>query len=154
MIYNLKTHLKGFSDILQEWFFSLNKYNRKIHFILSNTSLAKHIKGMTYWPRKFRNSSIGGTPSGCYLGLEQVGVWCDPQKSKILNIFSNNDVGSDIDYPALLSRKDTVSLLLLRTLSLLPWLHSTKASDCRSRMTSLSSTSNISVNKQTVCKHK
>ncbi len=39
MIYNMKTHLKVFS---------LNKCNRKILFMLSNTSLARHIKGMTY----------------------------------------------------------------------------------------------------------
>ncbi len=62
---------------------------RKIH--LSNTSFAICIKGMTYWSGLFIIPPIGGTPTGCYLGLKQVGVWCDAQKKMkvILNIFSN-----------------------------------------------------------------
>ncbi len=43
IIYNLKTHLKVFFDILQEWAFSLNKCHRKIHFTLLNT-----VFGMMY----------------------------------------------------------------------------------------------------------
>ncbi len=68
--------------------------------MLSNTSMARHIKGDDLLTCTVQNSSIGGTPTGCYLGLEQVRVWCDTQKKMkvILNIFSNNQFPVLIKY--------------------------------------------------------
>ncbi len=42
--------------------------------MLSNPYLAIHIKGMDLLTWTIQNSSIGGTPTGYYLSLEQVGT--------------------------------------------------------------------------------
>ncbi len=55
--------------------------------MLSNSSLAILIKGIDLLTWTVQNSSIGGTPTGCYLGLEQEGVWCDTQEK----LFSINN---------------------------------------------------------------